>query len=87
MPILEDAILKVLPSDLGRAAEITLLKYNDTLEKILKGTAAAPEEFRGTGGSLTACQDSELALSYMFGNCYVKRLPKENILSEDTHVS
>ena len=28
-----------------------------------------------------ACRDSELALSYMFGNCYVKRLPKENIIT------
>lgn len=82
LPILDEAVLRDPPSDLGGAAEITLMKYHDTLEKILRGTAeAAPEEFRGTGCCLTACRDSELALSYMFGNCYVKRLPKENIIT------
>ena len=82
LPYLETAVSQYPSPSLGGAAEITLLKYTDTLEKILRGTQEADAaDFRADGCSLTACRDSELELSYMFGNCYVKRLPKENIIS------
>ncbi len=80
LPVLERAVRRHAPTSLGGRAETTLRRYYDTLAQILGG---APEAgmFRGDGCSLTACEDSALALSGLAGNCLVKRLPREQIFS------
>lgn len=79
LPRLEAAAARHRPT-IGAAAEATLRQYNDTLEGVLSGGAAARDRvFRGKGCSLTACADSELALSYLFGHCLVKRLPRRHL--------
>lgn len=79
LPYLEEAASRHPPT-IGAAAEATLRQYSDTLEGLLSGGEAAEERvFRGKGCSLTACADSELALSYLFGHCLVKRLPRQNL--------
>ncbi len=75
---------------LGTRAEISLRRYSDTVDAVLAGSAEsggnaaldARKVFYGHGCSLTAAEDSELELSYMFGNCLVKRLPRGRIFAQ-----
>ena len=81
---LMDAAAEMLPvREIGAIAESTLRKYNDRLEKYLNGDETVRERktYQGAKCSLIACEDSELELSYMYGNCLVKRLPKEKLFS------
>lgn len=79
LPYLEDAAKKHPVSEIGAVAEMTLRRYANRLEGFMEGNAAE-EIFQGEGCSLTACADSELELSYMYGNCLVKRLPERELL-------
>lgn len=84
LPILEGAVKRHPSASIGRRAERTLLNYNDQLNRILEGGGGGPAgsgQFRGAGCSLTACEDSELELSHMFGNCLVKRLPQKDLFT------
>lgn len=83
LPILEKAYEKMPITEIGSVAEITLRRYNDSIEKAVKGIDINREKvFQGTNCNLIATEDSTLELSYMFGSCYVKRLPQTNIMSE-----
>lgn len=82
LPYMEVAAKKYGANTIGAVAEITLRRYSDTINHILKNDNIDSDEttYQGKGCSLIACQDSELELSYMFGNCLVKRLPREQII-------
>lgn len=79
LPYLEAAARKHPVTEIGAVAEMTLRRYAAKLEGFMEGEA--PEEIlQGEGCSLTVCTDSELELSYMYGNCLVKRLPSHALL-------
>ena len=83
LPILENAANKNPVTEIGSVAEITLRRYNDSLEKALTGNSTNEEKtFQGNLCNLIASTNSTLELSYMFGSCYVKRLPRKNIINE-----
>lgn len=80
-PLLENAVAAQAPTTIGGMAEITLRKYNDEVEAAIGGrNTGRVGEFQGKGCSLTACTDSELELSFLFGNCLVKRLPRADMM-------
>lgn len=82
LPYLEAAARRHPERSIGMAAEVTLRRYADTIERVLAGEARAEAPvFRGERCCLTACPDSELELSDMFGSCLVKRLPREQIMT------
>ena len=85
LPYLEAAGQKHKSGTIGSVAEMTLRRYSDEILHVLeKSTDFKVEEettYRGKGCSLVAKSDSELELSYMFGNCIVKRLPRKDLLS------
>ncbi len=62
--------------DRGLAARAALQLYNDQLEAAETGRVI----LRQNGVSVTICPDRELELGRMFGNCWVKALPREEIL-------
>lgn len=80
---LEAAAKRHPTKTLGGAAEITLLRYKDQLERLLSGE---PDDsgrvYSGFECRLVASEDSELVLSGMYGNCPVKRLPEGWMLAE-----
>lgn len=65
------------PADLGLRAKATLQLYSEELE----GNSAGRRTLRGGGVSVTIAPDSDLELSYLAGNCWVKPLPRERIIS------
>lgn len=78
---LEAAAQKYPVTEIGAVAEMTLRRYADRLERLMDDNADSDMLiYSGKGGSLTACTDSELELSYMYGNCLVKRLPEREML-------
>ena len=79
LPYLEKEAQRNPITEIGAAAEITLLKYNTSLE-IAIGESRS-KIFQGDKCSLTMCDDNTLELSYMYGNCLVKRLPEKNIVN------
>lgn len=82
LPVLEGAVKRHTAVSVDSRAERTLLRYNSVLNQILKGSSPAKNGvFEGEGCSLTACEDSELELSFMFGNCLVKRLPQKDLFT------
>lgn len=82
LPYLDAAAKNDPITEIGAVAEITLRRYNDTLERTIYGSNGTDRRvFQGEKCSLTACTDSVLELSYMYGNCLVKRLPKKRIMS------
>ncbi len=81
LPYLESAIKKYRSASIGTVAQISLLKYADELEQIMTGQKSQNTgEQRGEGCSITISENSELELSYMFGNCLVKPLPRHKIM-------
>ncbi len=83
LPYLETAAKKYPVTEIGAVAEITLRRYTDTLEKDIYGESQTKQVlFQGENTSLTACTDSTLELSYMYGNCLVKPLPKQDMMTE-----
>ena len=78
---LEHAALKFPAKSPGTRAEISMKRYCETLQKIIVGEELTERQiFAGKNCSLTACEDMELELSEMFGNCLVKRLPSEMVM-------
>lgn len=80
LPYLESAERRNPMTDIGAAAEITLRKYTAQLEDHIGTEHSDREVFRAGGCSLTACRDSRPELSYMYGSCLVKPLPRSRIL-------
>lgn len=85
-----DKYLQTGPDAVGTRAELSLRRYSDVVEKVLSGehgrkAASAMEPGKvwyGRGCSLTAMGDSTLECSNMFGNCLVKRLPRDRMMSQ-----
>lgn len=95
LPYLQRAADKYLQTEsdtIGTRAELSLRRYSDEVEKVFlrepgkKAAASAVAERRrvwyGRGCSLTAMGDSALECSYMFGNCLVKRLPRDRVMTQ-----
>ena len=94
LPFLEAAAEENPVREIGAVAEISLRRYAERLEGILHGalegeqsrTTEGSEDksqrtFQGNGCSITACKDSKLELSYMYGNILVKPLPEKEIIN------
>lgn len=82
LPFLEAAALKYPFTSIGSAAERTLRNYNKKLEDILSGeTTCSKMVYQGEHCSLTVCDDKNLELSDMFGNCLVKKLPQNELFT------
>ena len=64
--------------NIGVEAQISLRRYNESLKNIFNDT----EIFQNENCSITAYTDSKLETSAMFRNLWVKRLPKDKIISE-----
>ena len=79
LPILEDAVTKSTPLDIGSTAQVTLRLYTQTLE----GHAGhfSRRIFRGKGCSITLCEEGSPELSPQFGNVLVKPLPRKRLLA------
>ena len=82
LPYLDKAAQKYPVREVGAVAEMTLRRYTERLERAVDGHEAMDgrEIFQGRAVSLTACPDSELELSYMYGNPLVKALPQKDLL-------
>ena len=82
LPFMEAAASKYPFEAIDALAERTLRKYNENLEDVLAGgTKRKATIYQGEHCSLTICPDKKLELSNMFGNCLVKRLPRNELFS------
>ncbi len=82
LPYLERAAVRYPVQEVGAVAEMTLRRYSDMLECTLNPRQNMEGQvFQGKHCSLTACFDSQLELSYMYGNCIVKRLPEDQMMN------
>lgn len=79
LPFLERAVERRPNRDPGVQAELSLRRYERRLEMLLSGEKVG-ESYEGKGCSLILKEDSGLELSPMFGNCIVKRLPRQKLL-------
>lgn len=79
LPILEREAERCISSSIGGRANMALIKHTDFLENILDDKPI-PRLFKGKGCSLTIKTDSELELSDMMCNVFVKPLPRSKIL-------
>ena len=75
LPYLEAAEKQYPITETNAAAELTLRRYTAELESVMYGENQCRRIFQGKKCSLTACTDSRLELSYLYGNPLVKRLP------------
>lgn len=81
LPYLEQAASKFPARSLGMRAELSMRRYCEILQKIITREEISERQiFAGKNCSLTACEDMELELSEMFGNCLVKCLPEEMMM-------
>ena len=82
LPCLERAAAKYPAQTLGAAAEHTLRRYEDRVERAISGQGAGDGRvtYHGKGCSVTACPDRELELSDLFGRPLVKALPRRDVL-------
>lgn len=76
--ILEEVNREFPPEAIGIRGKIALSLYNEELEVPNTGHKI----LRGKGVSVIVSDDSELTLSFMFKNCWVKPLPRRNIVKE-----
>ncbi len=82
LPFLEAVALKYPFDCIGSVAERTMRNYNKKLEDILAGGMPRSKMvYQGEYCSLTVCDDKNLELSDMFGNCLVKRLPQNEMFT------
>lgn len=63
--------------DLGLKAQLGLLLYNKELESVHTNSKL----YLGTNCSLLASEDKKLEVSFTYGNCWVKLLPRRHIIS------
>lgn len=80
---LNDASVKHPVDEVGAIAETSIKRRVKLYEELLHDDTSSTSEvvYYGNNVSVTATPNSELELSYMFGNVYVKPLPRTNITS------
>lgn len=76
LPFLDREAKAAPPPDIGTRAQITLLQYTERLEG-----RPGKRLFAGACSSITACEDSALEMSFAFGNCWAKRLPRAKMVA------
>ena len=76
LPILDREAQAFPPTDIGLQAKITLLQYTERLEG-----GHGKRLFSGTRTSITASEDSTLEMSLTCGNCWIKRLPRDKMVT------
>lgn len=78
--ILENAGKKYPKESVGVRGKVTISLYNEDLE--IKSAGLEDEKWilKGDGVSVIGSMDSELKLSYMFRNCWVKPLPRKELV-------
>ena len=76
LAILEEVNKEFPEEAIGIRGKVSLSLYNEELEAVNTGHKI----MRGKGVSVIVSQDKELALSYMFKNCWVKPLHRQNIV-------
>lgn len=76
--ILEEVRVDYPQEKIGVRGKVSISLYNEELESTYTGRKI----LRGKGVSVITAMDSELELSYMFKNCWVKPLPRRNIVKE-----
>ena len=74
--ILEEVAVDYPQEKIGVRGKVSISLYNEELESTYTGRKI----LRGKGASVIVAEDSELELSYMFKNCWVKPLPRKNII-------
>ena len=74
--ILEEVAVDYPQEKIGVRGKVSISLYNEELESTYTGRKI----LRGKGVSVILAEDSELELSYMFKNCWVKPLPSKNII-------
>lgn len=79
LPILEEASARLLKTDIGETAELAIRRYCEEAEAAA-GFAKNVKRYTARHCSLTPCKSSTLALSEMYANVLVKRLPEKFIL-------
>lgn len=75
--IMEKVSLDYPSPSVGIQAQLTLLLYNQELEAVKSGKKI----YRGKNCSISASSDKKLEVSFTYGNCWVKALPREYIIS------
>lgn len=75
------AAIKYPVDEIGAIAETSIKRRVKLYDDFIGGAVSANDEsvFYGNNVSVTAINNSELELSYMFGNVYVKPLPRVRI--------
>lgn len=76
LQILEEVNREFPEQAVGIRGKVSLALYNEELEVPNTGRLI----LRGKGVSVIVSDDSELTLSYMFRNCWMKPLPRANIV-------
>ncbi|MBQ2803531.1 MAG: acyl-CoA reductase [Lachnospiraceae bacterium] len=74
--ILEEVSAEFPQETIGIRGKMTISLYNEELEAKKSGRKI----FRQKGVSVIASSDHELELSYMFKNCYIKPLPRRELV-------
>lgn len=74
--ILEEVSVDYPLESIGVRGKVSISLYNEELESMHSGRKV----LRGKGVSVITAMDSELELSFMFKNCWIKPLPRENII-------
>lgn len=74
--ILEEVSVDYPKESIGVRGKVSISLYNEELESTYSGRKV----LRGNGVSVIVASDSELELSFMYKNCWVKPLPKEKIV-------
>lgn len=77
LAVMEKVALDYPSQGVGIQAQLTLLLYNQELEAIKSGKKI----YRGKNCSISASSDKKLEVSFTYGNCWVKALPREYIIS------
>ena len=74
--ILEEVNVDYPQETIGVRGKVSISLYNEELESAYTGRKV----LRGKGVSVITASDSELELSFLFKNCWVKPLPKDKII-------
>lgn len=77
LAIMEKAAYDYPSLGVGIQAQLTLLLYNQELEAVKSGKKI----YRGKNCSIIASKDKKLEVSFTYGNCWVKALPREYIIT------
>ena len=79
LPYLQAARDKRPLKDIGAAAEQTLIKYAENIEKSINNEYKSEKKYYGEGCALTVKTDKELQISGFFGVCDVSALPLDQL--------